>query len=119
MARDTTSISSSIYKGHVENGRRYQSLREGEYWGPSDEKQVRFALSMTDRPRAELTAVQFEAQNASHMIHLILDSKQSNNLFFSPIPETGAHILDIGTGNGVWCRDVGDKFPGSKYFRLR
>ena len=38
---DTTSISSSIYAGYIENGRRYQSTREGgEYWGPSDEKQV-------------------------------------------------------------------------------
>lgn len=37
---DTTSITSSIYKGYIENGRRYQVVREGEYWGPSDEKQV-------------------------------------------------------------------------------
>lgn len=70
-------------------------------------------LSISEDLERELTAVQFKAQNASHMIHLILDSKQSNNLFFSPIPGTGAHILDIGTGNGCWCRDVGDKFPGS------
>lgn len=37
---DTTSVSSSIYEGYIENGRRYQTKREGEYWGPSDEKQV-------------------------------------------------------------------------------
>lgn len=29
-----------MYAGHMENGRRYQTKREGEYWGPSDEKQV-------------------------------------------------------------------------------
>lgn len=38
---DTTSIASRIYAGYMENGRRYQTTREGEYWGPSDEKQVR------------------------------------------------------------------------------
>ena len=37
---ETMSVTSSIYKAHVENGRRYQTKREGEYWGPSDEKQV-------------------------------------------------------------------------------
>ena len=35
---DTTSISSSIRRGIVENGRRYNSTRPGEYWGPSDDK---------------------------------------------------------------------------------
>ena len=29
-----------MYAGHMENGRRYQTKREGEYWGPSDDKQV-------------------------------------------------------------------------------
>ena len=37
---DTTSVSSSMFEGYLENGRRYQTKREGEYWGPSDEKQV-------------------------------------------------------------------------------
>ena len=39
---DTDSITSSIYAGFLENGRKYQTLREGEYWGPSDDKQVGF-----------------------------------------------------------------------------
>lgn len=38
---EATSIASSIYKGYAENGRRYQTIQEGEYWVPSDEKQVR------------------------------------------------------------------------------
>lgn len=38
---DSTSISSSIRRGIIEHGRRYQTLREGKYWGPSDDK-VRF-----------------------------------------------------------------------------
>lgn len=39
---DHTSIASSVYAGFIENGRRYQNVREGEYWGPSDEKQASF-----------------------------------------------------------------------------
>lgn len=44
MIRDTTSMSSSIYQDFIEYERRYQTKREGEYWGPADEKQVRFPI---------------------------------------------------------------------------
>lgn len=36
----TTSITSSIYARYIGNGRKYQTVRGGEYWGPSDEKQM-------------------------------------------------------------------------------
>lgn len=36
---DTTSVTSSIYRGITQHGRRYQTTREGDYWGPADEKQ--------------------------------------------------------------------------------
>ena len=45
---DSTSITSSIYDGYIENGRRYQSKREGEYWSPADEKQVGHAMSRNE-----------------------------------------------------------------------
>lgn len=48
----------------------------------------------------------------THLVHCILDSKQANPFFYSPIPEA-AHILDIGTGTGDWARDVGDRFPSA------
>ena len=47
---DTTSLSSSIIRGIVENGRRYQTLREGKYWGPSDE-QVRISTPKHYNPQ--------------------------------------------------------------------
>ncbi|KAJ6112317.1 hypothetical protein N7523_008378 [Penicillium sp. IBT 18751x] len=36
---ETTSIASTIAKGRLENGRRYQATKEDDYWGPSDEQQ--------------------------------------------------------------------------------
>ncbi|KAJ5682496.1 hypothetical protein N7462_005661 [Penicillium macrosclerotiorum] len=83
---ETTSLSSTIYKGVMENGRRYQTLREGEYWGPSDEQQ-------------------FESYEAGHLACVILDSNEANPLFQSP------HVLDLGTGRGSWAIDVADIFP--------
>lgn len=94
MARDSTSISSSIYAGYVENGRRYQTTREGEYWGPSDEKQ-------------------FESMEAAHIVYYILESKRKNPLFRSPISDTAQNILDVGTGNGTWAREVADRYPSA------
>ena len=57
-----------MYKGYIENGRRYQTVREDKYWGPSDEQQ-------------------FETFEAGHLMYQILDSQEENTLFRSPIPE--------------------------------
>ncbi|KAJ5984330.1 hypothetical protein N7481_006429 [Penicillium waksmanii] len=95
--RETTSIKSSIYRGLMENGRRYQSLRNKEYCLPSDEQQ-------------------FEAYEAGHLVDLILDSERENPLFRAPCgddKEAPLHILDIGTGMGTWVIDVADMFPNS------
>ncbi|KAJ5104432.1 hypothetical protein NUU61_001779 [Penicillium alfredii] len=63
---ETTSIQSSIYKGLIENGRRYQSLRSSEYHVPSDDQQ-------------------FEAYEAGHIVAMIMDAHQRNPLFQAPI----------------------------------
>lgn len=47
------------------------------------------------------------------MCHLILDNQRTNPLFYSPIPEHAQNILDVGTGSGIWARDVGDKYPSA------
>lgn len=36
---DSTSLKSEIMRYRFENGRRYHSYKDGEYWGPNDEKQ--------------------------------------------------------------------------------
>lgn len=83
---DTTSLNSSVVRGYVEHGRRYQAVREGkgQYFVPADEKQ-------------------FESYSAGHLTHLILESQQMNPLFRAPIKEDKLHhVLDLGTGDGAW-----------------
>ena len=94
-ASETTSISSSIIKGHMQNGRRYASLREG-YWGPSDERQ-------------------FETMDQAHFVYLLMRSDQENPLFAAPVKDP-KRILDVGTGSGrhklcVACCDVDSLVP--------
>ncbi|KAJ5215143.1 hypothetical protein N7468_010822 [Penicillium chermesinum] len=90
---ETTSITSSIARGRLENGRRYQAMKD-DYWGPSDEQQ-------------------FEAFEIGHMLFLILDHNEPNPLFRAPIGEQPKQILDIGTGKGSWAVDVADLYPNA------
>lgn len=92
---DWTSVTSSIYKGVFENGRRYQSTKEGEYFLPADEQQA-------------------EAMANTHLAFLLHDQFEENQLFRSPLGKGATDILDIGTGSGEWAVDVADKFPGSQ-----
>lgn len=92
FSSETTSLASTLLRGHVENGRRYASLRD-DYWGPSDEQQ-------------------FETMDAGHVVYLLLESHEANPLFRSPIDDP-ANILDIGTASGTWAIDAADKFPSA------
>lgn len=92
---DWTSVTSSIYKGVIENGRRYQSLKQGEYWSPADDQQ-------------------FESVANNHLALLLHDQNEENLYFRSPIDLEEAQILDVGTGNGAWAMDVGDRYPGGE-----
>lgn len=88
---ETTSIASSLYKGVMENGRRYQTLRNAEYFSPSDEQQ-------------------FETYEVGHLLCLLMNMDAPNPLFRAPI-EAPQHVLDIGTGQGSWAVDAADMFP--------
>ncbi|KAJ5714815.1 uncharacterized protein N7483_011996 [Penicillium malachiteum] len=89
---ETTSIASNIARGRLENGRRYQAIKEDDYWGPSDDQQ-------------------FEAFEICHLVFLVVDHNEPNPLFHAPITETPKNILDIGTGKGSWAIDVADMYP--------
>ena len=97
---DTTSLTSSIARGIVQNGRRYQTMREGEYWGPADDKQ-------------------FESMNLAHLTYLVLDNKKENPYFQSPVGENVQNILDVGCGDASWTFDVADRYPSGKLLSPR
>lgn len=44
-----------------------------------------------------------------HWYKLIL----MGNLHLAPLPEKPQHILDLGTGAGSWCIEMGDKYPSA------
>lgn len=78
---DTTSLASSLIRGHIENGRKYSTLRD-DYWGPSDDQQ-------------------FEVFDAAHLMYLLMEGERDNLLFRAPISNP-KFVLDIGTGTGTW-----------------
>lgn len=90
---ETTSIASSLYKGFMENGRRYQTLRNSEYFSPSDERQ-------------------FETYEVGHLLCLLMNLDSPNPLFKAPVVAP-KHVLDIGTGQGSWAVDMADMFPNA------
>lgn len=89
---DTTSVSSSIYQGVIQHGRRFQSYNVGEYHAPADERQ-------------------FDAIDALHQVTVAIESGQDNPYFYSPIQPTAKNIIDLGAGTGAWAVDVADRFP--------
>ena len=86
----STSVTSSVYDYKYENGRRYHAYREGRYLLPNDE---------TEQDRLDLS---------HHMFRLILGGA----LFRAPI-RNHHHVLDIGTGTGIWAIEFADEFPSA------
>ncbi|KAK2767694.1 hypothetical protein FQN54_003852 [Arachnomyces sp. PD_36] len=87
----TTSMRSSIYNFVYENGRRYQTYRQGMYWGPNDEK----------------------ACDNLDLYHHVFNLTLGGKLFLAPIAEKPQRILDLGTGTGIWAMDCADQFPSA------
>lgn len=94
----TTSLSSSILKFREENGRTYHSYKEGKYLFPNDEP---------ENDRLDLQ---------HHLFDLTFDGR----LFTAPIPEGKSlhHVLDVGTGTGIWAIDFADKHPESLVYGI-
>ncbi|KAJ5706538.1 hypothetical protein N7488_006339 [Penicillium malachiteum] len=90
LSSDTTSVGSSLYRGLIEHGRRYQALKPDEYCFPADEKQ-------------------FETYDAVHLVSVIAEAGRENPFFRSPV--TPKNVLDIGTGKGTWAIDTADFYP--------
>lgn len=88
----TASLTSSIERYPVENGRRYHAFKDGNYVMPNDESEL---------DRLDLT-------------HQMLRITLGNKIYLSPIGDKPWSILDIGTGTGIWAIEMGDEFPDTQ-----
>jgi SAM-dependent methyltransferase len=89
---DSTSLYSDIMKYRFENGRRYHSYKDGEYWGPNDEKQ----------------------NNQLDIAHNLYLLTFKGKLFLAPIGDNPQRVLDVGTGTGIWATDFADQYPSAE-----
>lgn len=92
VATDTTSLISSVLRHEYKHGRRYHSYRSGSYQFPNDEPE----------------------QDRLDMIHHVFYRTIGDKLFLAPVNPVGKHILDIGTGTGLWAMEMGDHYPGAE-----
>ena len=89
---DTTSLLSHITKYRYENNRRYHGYKDGEYWGPNDEKQ----------------------NNQLDIAHHLYLLTMGDRLFLAPIGDNPQNVLDVGTGTGIWAMDFADQYPSAQ-----
>ncbi|KAG0650174.1 Methyltransferase LAE1 [Hyphodiscus hymeniophilus] len=86
----STSLSSSVRDYAFEHGHRYHKFREGTYNFPNEESEQ-------------------EREDMKHAMMVNLCQK----LHFAPLGDNPQHILDMGTGTGIWAIEMGDLYPGA------
>jgi SAM-dependent methyltransferase len=91
-AFSTASVASSIYHYEQENGRSYHAFRnDKKYALPNDEQ---------EQERMDITY---------HSVRLAMEEKHWHCPLLRP-----DHILDVGTGTGIWAIDVADDYPDAR-----
>ncbi|GAB7347281.1 hypothetical protein MBLNU459_g3368t2 [Dothideomycetes sp. NU459] len=91
----SASLSSSVRDFDFENGRRYHAFRQGAYLLPNDDAE----------------------QEREDMKHATILTVCGEKLHFAPIPEENpgsVRVLDMGTGTGIWCVEMGDLHPSAE-----
>ncbi|KAH8671333.1 tam domain protein [Xylariales sp. PMI_506] len=91
---DTQSVTSSISRYRIENGRTFHAYKDGSYMFPNDEEEL-------------------ERQDYQHLVTKYL---MGNKNYFAPWSQDNPprSILDIGTGTGMWAIEMGDEFPSAQ-----
>lgn len=87
----TASLTSSIERYPIENGRRYHAFKDGRYFMPNDE---------SEQDRLDLS-------------HRMFNITIGDKLYLAPISKP-TRILDVGTGTGIWAIEMGDDFPDAE-----
>jgi len=90
LINETESLNTLVLRFEYENGRRYHSYQSGHYAFPNDED--------------ELDRMDFE----HHIFKLLINGE----LHLCPL-KNPQHILDLGTGTGIWAIEIADKFPSA------
>jgi len=91
----STSLSSSVRDYEFENGRRYHAYASGRYLLPNDDAE----------------------QEREDMKHSTVLTVCAGKLHFAPLDDHIEHqmkILDLGTGTGIWCVEMGDEYPSAE-----
>ena len=89
LESDTTSIASSVYRFRQEYGRSYHAYREGSYLYPNDEEEL-------DRLDLQHEMFRLMLRGAPHL---------------APVRPSPKHVLDIGTGTGLWAIEFAEQNP--------
>ncbi|SPO05586.1 related to methyltransferase [Cephalotrichum gorgonifer] len=93
LASSSASLASSVLKYRHENGRRYHAFKDGAYAFPNDDAEA-------------------ERMDFQHVMHTLT---HDGKLFLAPIDQGEAsHVLDAGTGTGIWAIDFADDNPQAK-----
>ena len=92
VSRYTASLTSSIERYPVENGRRYHAFKDGSYVMPNDD---------TELDRLDL-------------MHQLIRITMRNQLHLAPLDKKNPKVLDVGTGTGIWAIEMGDEYPDAE-----
>ncbi|KAL1963786.1 hypothetical protein VTN77DRAFT_7852 [Rasamsonia byssochlamydoides] len=92
----SASLASSVLNFRKKNGRTYHGYRDGNYLMPNDE---------------------IEADRLD-MLHEMSLTIMDRKLFLAPIGDSPQHVMDLGTGTGIWCLDfvvlTSDQYPSAE-----
>ncbi|KAL7275471.1 hypothetical protein RUND412_001578 [Rhizina undulata] len=113
----TQSLTPTDYICQYENGRRYHCVREGKYFLPNDEKELkRYVYLPKGRQyffqRFRRSNTKSRLDNLHHMYLMLLDGALNLAPFSKENPPN--RVLDLGTGTGVWAIDIADIYPAAE-----